>query len=285
MRPSRRQMQPFVRRWPAGRPSATALAVALSVGAYGAQLIIELLLEGQASQHIFRDWLALDGASIRAGHWWKFLTFGLLHGSPNPVHLLANMLLLYFAGREVEPIIGARHFLTLYGVGNLLGGLAHWLVLPDYQLVGVSAGVAAVIIAYTTILPELDVTVNLFFVIPLRLRAKHLAFALFGVSALCWFRFTGLEMGPAGMIAAGIFAWAYVKQLGYGNPLAFQRYIFQKRQRAARLERMSAEQFLAVEIDPILEKISQHGVKSLTRAERRLLDQARTKMTAREERK
>jgi membrane associated rhomboid family serine protease len=277
-------MQPFVRRWPAGRPSATALAVALSIGAYGAQVIVDLLLSGHPSQDIFRESLALDDAGIRAGEWWKFLTFGLLH-SLNPVHLLANMLLLYFAGREVEPIIGPRHFLTIYGVGNLLGGLAHWLVLRDYELVGVSAGVAAVVIAYTAILPELEVTVNLFFVIPLRLRAKHLAYSLFGVSALCCYTQTGLEMGPAGMIAAGFFGWAYVKQLGFGNPLAFQRYIFEKRQRVARLERMSAEQFLAVEIDPILEKISQHGLKSLTRTERKILDQGRAKMTAQEERK
>lgn len=284
MRPSRRQLQPFVRRWPAGRPSATALAVALSIGAYGAQLIVELLLDGHHT-NLFREWLALDNAGIQSGHWWKFLTFGLLHDSPNPAHLLANMILLYFAGREVEPILGPRHFLTLYGVGNLLGGLAHWLVLPDQPLLGVSAGVAAVVIAYTTILPELEVTVNLFFVIPLRLQAKHLAYALFGVSALCWSNGTGLEMGPAGMIAAGLFGWAYVKQLGFGNPLAFQRYIFEKRQRAARLERMSAEQFLAVEIDPILEKISQHGLKSLTRTERKILDLGRAKMTAREEQK
>ncbi len=277
-------MQPFVRRWPAGRPSATALAVALSVGAYGAQLIVALLLAGHPSQDIFRHWLALDDAGIRAGHWWKFLTFGLLHES-NPIHLLANMLLLYFAGREVEPIIGPRHFLSLYAVGNVLGGLAHWFFLREYPLVGVSAGVSAAVVAYATILPELEVTVNLFFVIPLRLRAKHLALALLGVSALCWYTYTGLEIGPAGMIAASLFAWAYVKQLGYGNPLPIQRYIFEKRQRAARLERMSADQFLATEMDPILEKISRNGMKSLTRTERKILEQGRVKMTAREERK
>jgi len=80
------------------------------------------------------------------------------------------------------------------------------------------------------------------------------------------------------MIAGAIFGWAYVKQLGYGNPLPIQRYIFDRRQRAARLSRMSAEQFIVAEIDPILEKIAQHGVKSLTRAERKLLEQGRGKL-------
>ena len=271
-------MQPFVRRWPAGRPSATALAVALSIGAYGAQLLVELLLAGQPSQHIFRQWLALDAPGIEAGQWWKFLTFGLLHG--DPLHLVANMLILYFAGREVEPIVGARHFFAIYGVGNLLGGLAHWgLVSPETTLTGVSAGVAAVVVAYTTILPELEITMNLFFVIPLRLRAKYVAYALVAVSTLCWWTMTELQVGWAGMIAGSVFAWVYVKQLGYGNPLPIQRLIFERRQRAARLERMSPEQFVATEIDPILEKIAQHGMKSLTRAERKILEQGRSKMT------
>jgi membrane associated rhomboid family serine protease len=276
-------MQPFVRRWPAGRPSASALVVALSAGAYGAQILIELLLSEHSSRHIFQQWLALDDPGVRLGQWWKFLTFGLLHA--DPLHLLANLLLLYFAGRELEPIVGSRHFVAIYAIGNLVGGPLHWSVMPSQPLTGVSAGVAAVVVAYTTILPELEVTMKLFFVIPLRLRAKHLAYALLGVSALCWKTRTGLELGPAGMIAGSLFGWAYVRQLGYGNPLTFQRYLFERRERAARLERMGPDEFMRTEIDPILEKISGQGMKSLSRAERKILEQGRSKISARAERK
>src|SRR5688572_7176981 len=118
MRPSRRQTQPFVRRWPVGRPSATALLVAISVGAYAAQLLLEYMLAEHEQPKVLWDWLALDPASIVAGEYWKFVSYSLLHH--HPVQLLVNMLLLYFAGREVEPIVGTRHFLTLYGVGTLL---------------------------------------------------------------------------------------------------------------------------------------------------------------------
>ncbi len=272
-------MQPFVRRWQAGRPSATALVVSLSIGFYVAQFLVEKFLTEGSMNGIFTHWLALDGAGIEHRQWWKFFTFGLLHDGPQ--YLLANMLLLYFAGREVEPIIGPKHFLAIFGLGNLLGGVAHFAAMRSETLMGVSAGVAAVVVAYTTILPELEITVNLFFVIPLRLRAKYLAYALVAVCGLCWWTLTGLEMGPVGMIAGSLFGWAYVKQLGYGNPLPIQRYIFEKRQRAARLERMSADQFLSAEIDPILEKIAQHGMKSLTRAERKILEQGRDKLDAR----
>lgn len=276
-------MQPFVRRWTAGRPSVTALALALSIGAFAAQSLVEAFLSGQESRHIFWQWLALDGASIAAGQWWKFLTFGFLHA--DPFHLLGNMLLLYFAGREVEPIVGPRHFLAIYGFGNVLGGVAHWLAMPWEPVVGVSAGVAAVVLAFTTILPELDVTVNLFFVLPVRLRAKHLALALLALSTICWATLSATVIGPAGMVAASLFGWTYARQLGFGNPLAIQRYLFEKRQRASRLERMSPEQFMVVEIDPILEKIAREGMGSLTRAERKILTMGSSKVAAKMARK
>ena len=244
-------------------------------------MITEFCLGGDA---LFRHWLALDGHSIHLRQYWTFLTFPLLHDS-NPLHLLANMVLLFFAGREVEPIVGRRHFLALYLGGNLLGGVAHWLAMPDVQLVGVTAGVTAVFVAFTTILPELEVTVHLFFVLPLRLRAKYLAIALLALSAIFWVTLKMSVIGPAGMIAAGLFAWVYVKQLGFGNPLAIQRYIFAKRQRAARLERMSPDQFISTEIDPILEKISTHGMHSLSRAERKILEQGRGKIAGKTARK
>jgi len=265
----------------------TTLLMALSAGAFAAQCIVDLMLTDQESKGILVKWLALDGLGIHAGQYWKFLTFGLLHAGPTPLYLLGhifvNMTLLYFAGREVEPIVGARHFLTIYGVGNVIGGVADWFMMPGMwarPVVGVSAGVAAAIIAFTTILPELEVTVHLFYVVPFRLKARHLAIALLAFAAACCFFWQSetAVFGPAGILVAGVFSWAYVKQLGYGNPLPIQRFIFERRQRAARLERMSSEQFVATEMDPILEKIARQGIRSLTRSERKILDVGRKKM-------
>ena len=67
------------------------------------------------------------------------------------------------------------------------------------------ARVQAVLVAFCTILPELEVTLHLFYILPLRLRAKHLAYALLAVSGLCWWTLTGLELGPVGMIAGSLF--------------------------------------------------------------------------------
>jgi membrane associated rhomboid family serine protease len=283
MRPSRRQLLPFTRPWSAGRPSATAVLLAIHLGAFASQLIVELMIGDGGGRHLLWQWLALDGGGVQSGHYWKFFSFQFLHDGA--LHLLGNMLLLYFAGREVEPIVGARHFVAIYVLGNLVGGFAHWAAMPEVPIVGVSAGVAAVLVAFSTILPELEVTLNLFFILPVRLRAKHLALALVAGSGLLWYGGSALTIGPAAILIACLPAWIYVKQLGFGNPLAIQRYIFEKRQRAARLDRMSAEQFVSAEIDPILDKIATHGMHSLTRAERRILDKGREKIAAKTTRK
>jgi membrane associated rhomboid family serine protease len=260
--------------------------LAVHGGAFAAQFVVEFL---QSNHFIQLDPLAsllgLRAATAMAGAWWQFFTFPFLHDGPWPFHVLTNMLLLYFAGREVEPIVGGRHFLSLYLGGIALGALTHFLVMPAATLVGVSAGVAALLAAYSTILPELEVTANLFFILPLRLRAKYIALFATLVSAALWITFTGTIIGPASIVAGALFGWLYVKQLGYGNPLALQRYIFNRRQRAQRLERMNAEQFISLEIDPILEKIRKEGMQSLTRAEKKILEKGREKISAKDVRK
>ena len=280
MRPSRRQMPQFTRRWTEGRVTATAVLVAAQVAAYVLQFC--LVMHGQdrgfAEDTWLRQWLGLSGDGLARGNYWQFASFILLHSGP--FHALANALILYFAGRELEPIVGQRRFTAIFVLGTLLGGLVHWLVLPGVTLLGMSAGVVAVLVAFTTTLPELEVTVNLFFVLPVRLRAKHLAGALVGVCALMWYAGTAPEIGPVAMLAGCAVGWFHARHSGFGNPLFFQRYLFEKRQRAARLERMTPEQFISAEIDPILEKISRLGMRSLTRAERRVLEQGREKIAA-----
>src|SRR6202007_42394 len=97
-------------------------------------------------------------------------------------HLLGDMLLLYFLGRDLELILGQRHFLYLYLAGAIGGELGHlFLMPPDTVLLAASGGVAAVIVAYATVLPELELTTTRFFVLPLNLKPKHLAYAVIGV--------------------------------------------------------------------------------------------------------
>jgi membrane associated rhomboid family serine protease len=270
MRPSRRQTAPLAREWSSNRPSATILLVGLSLGTFCAQLMVELFLGAHGGKTLFLRWFALDGVGIASGEYWRFLTFPLVQY--NPVYLLGSLLVLYLAGREVESIMGGRHLLGIYLGGLFVGGFTQWLVMPEWRFMGTATGVGAVLVAFASILPELEVKGNLFAVFPVKLRLKYLAWGVVGLSVIGWLWEKALILGPAGMMVASVFGWTYVQQLGFGNSLSIQRMIFAKRQKAARLDRMSAEQFMVAEIDPILEKISREGMGSLSRAERKLLE-------------
>lgn len=277
MRPSRRQTQLFPRAWAGGRPSATVLLVAGLIGAFASQWFIGVLdVDNSIEPGWVEKWLAVSRGSLSAGQWWQFLTFGFLHS--HPLHLLATALLLLFAGREIEPIIGWRQTLSIFALGQLVGGFAHALAMPAVPLVGAVAGAAALVAAFATTLPELEVVSHLFFVVPLKLRAKYFGLGLALISAVCWFTFTAPGAGPAAALTGCIVGWLATRRLGFGRPFWFQRLMFDRRQREARLARMPAGQFVAEEIDPILEKIARSGMASLTRAERKLLERGRAKI-------
>lgn len=286
---SSHQMQQFVRSWPIGRSSATSMLLGAGAAVGLSQFFFALLDRGASADEIgmLKSFLSLSVDGIRQGRIFEFVTCSLFHAGPGPWHLLANMTLLFLAGREVEPLIGRRHFLALCAASFLIGGFFQWGVMvlgfapAVAPVVGFSAGVAGTVGAYATILPEWETPLLLFGGQP-QMRLKFFGFALVTFALVLWAGGIAPAIGPAGIFMGTIVGWAYMKLLGFGNPLAIQRYLFEKRQRRARRERMPAGQFICVEIDPILEKISREGMQSLTRSERRLLEQCRAKIEAKE---
>ena len=137
------------------------------------------------------------------------------------------------------------------------------------------------LIAFTTIEPEIELTMLLFFVIPVRLKAKYLALGIVVFSIIMAVGSAKSGIGHLAHLGGCLLGWVYIKQLGFGNPLRLQKYLFEKRQRAERHARMSPAQFINQEIDPILDKISREGIHSLTRTERKILEKGREKIAQR----
>ena len=246
------------------------------IGANVAFFVTQLFLDAFQPGFV-RTYLALSSRGIHDAYSWQFITAIFLHSGP--WHLLGDMLVLYLLGRDLECILGRRHFLYLYLAGAIGGELGHLFIMPpDCGLLAASGGIAAVLVAYATILPELELTAMMFFVLPLRLKAKHLAYGAFALSVLlvCFDR-TGPVFHSAylGGCAAG---WFYAHLLGFGRPSFLQRFLRHQRAEAKRFEHMSLEQLMTKEIDPLLEKISRKGLVSLTRSERRILFRARDKI-------
>ena len=224
--------------------------------------------------------------------------------------------MLYLFGRTVETALGRAGFLKLY-----FGSGVSWRLVPgDLQLavsahfgwnlifgwppvVGASAGIFGLIAAFAILNSEAPITTFVYFFIPVTMRAKYLIvfsalLALFGI--IFPDAFLGGNIAHAahlGGMLAGIF---YVGQVIHWHwPRRTGRPLFRRRQprqlvnvgarksaiwqqpQASGTEDLSPDEFLAREVDPILDKISAHGIQSLTERERKILEAARKKMEKR----
>jgi membrane associated rhomboid family serine protease len=272
MRLSGRKQLSLTRLWTQQSRVVLLTLLGLNIAIFVAQLFLEAYRPG-----FIRDYLGISDRGVRDAYTWQFVIAPLLHNGP--WHLLGNMLILFVLGRDLETILGQRHFLYLYLAGSFAGELGHLFLMPsDCVLFAASGGVAAVLVAYATILPELELTSTAFFLVPLRLKAKHLAYGAFVLALIlvCIDRGgTVVHSAYLGGCAAG---WLYAHLLGFGRPSILQRIISQRRAVTERYQQMDAEQFIIEEIDPLLEKIARAGLKSLTRAERRMLARGREKI-------
>jgi membrane associated rhomboid family serine protease len=266
-----RKYSPETQHWTEHQQLVLLTLIGANVAFFVAQLFLDAFQPG-----FVRDYLALSGRGIHDAYSWEFITAIFLHYGP--WHLLGNMLVLYLLGRDLESILGARHFLYLYLAGAIGGELGHLFLMPsDCVLMAASGGVAAVLVAYATILPELELTAMMLFM-PIRLKAKHLAYGAFVLAILlvCFNR-SG-TVGHSAYLGGCAAGWLYAHLLGFGRPSFLQRFLRHHQSEAERYEQMSLEQLMSEEIDPLLEKIARQGMVSLTRSERRTLSKARDKI-------
>ena len=103
---------------------------------------------------------------VRAGEVQRVLTSGFIHGSG--VHLLVNMLTLYFFGPYLEQMLGPRNYLIIY-FGALIGGSA-WALVENWQnrqyaALGASGAISGVVVSFCVFEPF--AMLYLFFAIPI----------------------------------------------------------------------------------------------------------------------
>jgi membrane associated rhomboid family serine protease len=116
------------------------------------------------------DYLAAQPDAIFERGWvWQLLTAAFYH--EEPLHILFNMLVLWWVGRELESMYGSREFLRFYLAAAVLSMLC-WAVIDDFALsrgqavaMGASGAVTAAFVLYAMYYPRREVL--LFFVLPM----------------------------------------------------------------------------------------------------------------------
>jgi len=221
---------------------------------------------------------ALSNEGISHGYVWQYLTFQFLH--LGRTHFLFNMLGLFFLGRAIESIVGAKRFIVLYVASGLVGGAFQTLLgllFPNIfglPVVGASAGVLGLLAALAVFQPNSEVLV--FFILPVKIKYCAIAAAIVAF----FYIIVPAEPGIAHAAHLGGMAmgWFYVKYI-LKNPALIGMEERAEPRPVMKVEELSTGDFLESEVDPILDKISAHGIKSLTARERAILESARKKMT------
>lgn len=179
-------------------------------------LLIGLNVLGFVFSLIFGQWLgdAILGLSSRGmaqGMVWQLVTYQFVHGGL--MHLIVNMAGLWFTGPVLENIFGPWRFVRLYLAAGVLGGLMQLILSPGPTLVGASGSVCGLVAAYSALFPEMEITALLFFVIPVRMKAKWLGIGV--VATSLFFLITGImgNIGNAAHIGGALVGYAYVRYL------------------------------------------------------------------------
>lgn len=81
----------------------------------------------------------LPGQGVAHGQWWRLIVSGFLHESV--LHIGLNMVVLYFLGRLVEPMLGSLKFAVIYFVSLLTGSFGALLLTPHTFTVGASGAI------------------------------------------------------------------------------------------------------------------------------------------------
>lgn len=133
-----------------------------------------LFVERVSSLRAAFDWLALDPARWRESAplvpIWQVFTYGFLHSTVAPSHILWNMLGLFFFGTALESAFGSRRFACFYVLGIVLPGIAQLVFSlatgESTPVVGASGAILALVVGLATLQPHALVY---FILIPLKL--------------------------------------------------------------------------------------------------------------------
>jgi membrane associated rhomboid family serine protease len=236
---------------------------------------------------------------------WTLVTYAFLHAGI--WHLLGNMLVLFFFGPRLEEHWGSREFIKVYLIAALAGGVASVLLLPFAPagvIVGASGAALGLLVAYAMLWPDNEV--HIWGIFPIKVKwlvailvVANLAMAAEGARGIAVFAHLG------GMAATFFYLRSPWGPKGWGNVYTAPKRSSPVRSAGTALvswmggkkggapshpagsaapaagsgtgRSRQAERELLEDVDRILDKISEHGIASLTEAERKRLDEVSRK--------
>jgi membrane associated rhomboid family serine protease len=228
----------------------------------------------------FFAWMQFDSAQVLHSYaWHQLLTYAFVHAPSGLLWFAVEMYMLFVFGREVERFLGRNAFIALYAI-LLLGPsvlLTLWGLRQRTGFAGSGYVHMGIFIAFATIYPNVELM--------FRILAKWAAVVFVAVSTLqsmayhAWFELAVLWFTVGA-------AFLFVETRGAGPDLAWLNRLKDFARPKPKLHivqkstgrRVVEPDDVYTSVDPILDKISQSGIGSLTDSERRQLDRARKRL-------
>lgn len=222
---------------------------------------------------------------------WRWVTYQFLHG--DFLHILVNMIGLFFFGPLMEQWWGSRRFLAFYLLCGCCGAFLFTffaLVLPGVvfnvqalaaddltpemiRLVGASGSVYGILLACAVLYPKMRV---MLLIPPIPMPMWVLATVFLGIAFLSLVAGSANAGGEAAHLGGAALAYLLIKKpmlLNWADrfsPAAIQEGWSRGRWERKQQQAAATE----AEVDRILDKVKQHGLQSLTRKEKKTLQRA-----------
>jgi membrane associated rhomboid family serine protease len=272
------------------------------IGINVACFILQLLTQhvdpttgGRPVEGWFTQAFILDVHKVLGGEVWRLLTYAFLHSESDILHLIFNMLFLWWFGHEVEDLYGPREFLAVYLTSALLGGIAFVLgnvaeVQTGATCLGASGAVTAVMVLCAVHFPTRIILLFMLLPVPIWIFVIfNVAMDLFGL--LNGFHARSTTAFTVHLAGAG-FAFVYYKMHWRLLNLLPSAGAWRRRRARAQLRiyreedepetpvpvaasgSPNVDEQLEARMDAVLQKVSNYGIESLTEQERNILLQA-----------
>jgi membrane associated rhomboid family serine protease len=222
---------------------------------------------------------------------WTLITYMFTHF--NFLHILFNMLMLFWFGRIFMQYLTGKQLLSTYILGGLAGALLYILFVNGFpglrehlgsSMLGASASIMAIVIAISFYVP--DYTIYMLFIGPVRLKYIALAFIILDVLMIA----SDNAGGNIAHLGGAIYGFWFISQFRKGRDIGNWLNIlldkiagiFKSRPKLNVSYRKNAQQMSDEEynrnkleqqkdIDHILDKIAQGGYESLSKKEKETL--------------
>jgi membrane associated rhomboid family serine protease len=253
------------------------------------------MIRASQPRPVVQEWLELDTRKvIYQGQVWRLLTHAFCHARTAIFHIFFNMLFLFWFGRTLESMYGAKEFLLFYLTAAVVAALAFMGMQlytgSNVPAIGASGAVMAVVMLYAMHFPRETVCICWF--IPVEIRWLVLFYVIWDLHPLL-LTLAGDELYTGVAHAAHLgglaFGFVYVHFQWHLSPLVpsftgrslrskTRLRLYSPRPSTCRVYTPDSE---ADRLDEILEKISVSGQDSLTEEERGILRAASEKLKTR----